>query len=619
LARKILLADDSVTAQNMGRRILLDAGYEVFTVNNGSAALKRIAEAKPDLIVLDVYMPGYGGLEVCQRIREAPETARIPVLLTVGKLEPFKPEDARRVRADAYIIKPFEASELLTALTKLEDRIVPQPQAHKAGRFAKAIASIEDSAKLGNEFGDIDTGWKNRLKIPPPHPKHEPREDHSQPPKQDSKGDSAGEIASAAAAAVPADATQEEIAAIAAAAAALAAQEQQGRQENQSASEVAKTPKPVVATETSGSDSAEAAAQSASSFAVAETPSAAESVGGEVHEVVASSDVAAAVAMEADCKASNEQATTEIKPSSTSEERTGLEEHEVDAALATLGPSHGKGTESDAQTETSAQVSEPVPVTMAAMQEFSGPRWIAEPASLTENESTLILEEEMRKAYAALSAMESGESLGDSAQVSAQSPIADPGDQTTSSSEDTIPVGSPTSLAELGQQLSEWVASAEQSADNSQVFSQAALANLDHESVPSEVKEQAMAAAAASFGTAESTAVSEASLPAQARSESAESSAPTFEGRTQQAELAAAWAQWKSEREAQPETKSAVAGNESVAAVQPETPQQSAETAKDGAEDQSAIASIVDSLLADLKPKLMEEIARKMGKDSKKK
>jgi CheY-like chemotaxis protein len=97
LARKILLADDSVTAQNMGRKILADAGYDVATVNNGSAALKRIADLKPDLIVLDVYMPGYSGLEVCQRLKDSEETAHIPVLLSVGKLEPFKPEEARRV------------------------------------------------------------------------------------------------------------------------------------------------------------------------------------------------------------------------------------------------------------------------------------------------------------------------------------------------------------------------------------------------------------------------------------------------------------------------------------------------------------------------------------------
>ena len=131
MARTVLLADDSVTAQNMGRRILMDAGYEVITVNNGSAALKKIHENRPDMIVLDVYMPGYGGLEVCQRLKESDETMKIPVLLSVGKMEPFKPEEARRVRADGHIVKPFEASELLAALARLEDRIVPQTDAQR--------------------------------------------------------------------------------------------------------------------------------------------------------------------------------------------------------------------------------------------------------------------------------------------------------------------------------------------------------------------------------------------------------------------------------------------------------------------------------------------------------
>lgn len=136
MARTVLLADDSVTAQNMGRRILMDAGYEVITVNNGSAALKKIHESPPDLIVLDVYMPGYGGLEVCQRLKESGETMRIPVLLTVGKMEPFKSDEAKRVRADGHIVKPFDASELLAALTKLEDRIVPQNESQR-GRKGK--------------------------------------------------------------------------------------------------------------------------------------------------------------------------------------------------------------------------------------------------------------------------------------------------------------------------------------------------------------------------------------------------------------------------------------------------------------------------------------------------
>jgi CheY-like chemotaxis protein len=151
LARIVLLADDSVTAQNMGRRIMTDAGYEVITVNNGSAALKKIHESHPDLIVLDVYMPGYGGLEVCQRLKESEATMKIPVLLTVGKMEPFKVDEAKRVRADGHIIKPFEASELLSALTKLEDKIVPQSE-NSRGRRGKAetrksrTALIEDPA-----------------------------------------------------------------------------------------------------------------------------------------------------------------------------------------------------------------------------------------------------------------------------------------------------------------------------------------------------------------------------------------------------------------------------------------------------------------------------------------
>ena len=155
MARKILLADDSVTAQNMGRKILADAGYDVVTVNNGSAALKRIPEINPDLIVLDVYMPGYSGLEVCQRLKDAPETAHLPVLLTVGKLEPFKAEEARRVRADGHIVKPFEASELLTAITRLEDNIVPQAE---AGRLRNEAIS-----RKAEVDASADTGWKSRL------------------------------------------------------------------------------------------------------------------------------------------------------------------------------------------------------------------------------------------------------------------------------------------------------------------------------------------------------------------------------------------------------------------------------------------------------------------------
>ena len=124
---RILFADDSMTAQNMGKKILSDAGYDVVAVSNGAAAVKKIAEQKPDIIILDVYMPGYSGLEVCEKVRASLDTAKTPVLLTVGKMEPYKPEDANRVKADGVIIKPFEASDLLAIVKKFEERIALMP------------------------------------------------------------------------------------------------------------------------------------------------------------------------------------------------------------------------------------------------------------------------------------------------------------------------------------------------------------------------------------------------------------------------------------------------------------------------------------------------------------
>jgi CheY-like chemotaxis protein len=120
-------------------------------------------------------MPGYSGLEVCQRLKDTAETAHIPVLLTVGKLEPFKPEEARRVRADGHIVKPFEASELLTAITRLEDRMVPQSEA----RFSTSVSGLErfggeERGRKAESGGETDTGWKSRLRFPSKKKKEEP-------------------------------------------------------------------------------------------------------------------------------------------------------------------------------------------------------------------------------------------------------------------------------------------------------------------------------------------------------------------------------------------------------------------------------------------------------------
>jgi CheY-like chemotaxis protein len=122
---KVLLADDNITAQRMGSKILTDAGYSVVAVSNGAAAVKKIASEKPELLILDVYMPGYTGLEVCDKVKSAAETARTPVLLTITSMEPYRPEDGVRVKADGVLTKPFEATDLLAVVRKLEEKLHP--------------------------------------------------------------------------------------------------------------------------------------------------------------------------------------------------------------------------------------------------------------------------------------------------------------------------------------------------------------------------------------------------------------------------------------------------------------------------------------------------------------
>ncbi|MCU1283727.1 MAG: response regulator receiver protein [Acidobacteriales bacterium] len=115
---KILLADDSMTAQKMGKEILTAAGYEVTAVSNGAAAAKKLVD-KFDVIILDINMPGYSGFEVCEKVRANMDIAKTPVLLTSGKMEHYEPADVQRVKADGVIIKPFEATDLIAVVKKL--------------------------------------------------------------------------------------------------------------------------------------------------------------------------------------------------------------------------------------------------------------------------------------------------------------------------------------------------------------------------------------------------------------------------------------------------------------------------------------------------------------------
>lgn len=599
MARKILLADDSVTAQNMGRRILTDAGYEVTTVNNGSAALKKVGDLKPDLIVLDVYMPGYGGLEVCQRLRESDDTARIPVLLTVGKLEPFKVDEVRRVRADAYIVKPFEASELLTALTKLEDKIVPQAQPRKPGRFPKPGETLDDFVPSGKQFGDTETGWKNRLRIPPPHHKSQPEfpepepdrtprqseSPHREEPKREpvrpivvEKETSPKPAPANGHAGLPPDITPEEIAAIQAAAAAFGSPKESKTEPVRAETEISKeTPEASSTSEVSGSPADAPQAEAKEVATTSETPA-----------TIAESLIAAETA----ASPSAEHAVTEPGK---------LAEHEVAAVLASLQAVTGADAMED---------DEPLFATMAASvhQEFSGPRWVATSVHPTEEESSLVLEQEMQKAMATLAAMNETQPDASPA-VSESISVGQALTEIIESQAKEMPTATVAGLIEeqpTSPQLTEAVAAVvEQTPVEATAF-----------------QPEAAYAAAASTGIAvgDATVSIEAATSATAP---AEVPPPVTAEPEHESELAAAWASWKQIRESvvTPQMTSQIAEVAAAAtsSAEPAVTETTAEDASTDTPDESeAIAGIVDTVLAELKPKLMQEIAKKMAKSKKK-
>jgi CheY-like chemotaxis protein len=676
LARKILLADDSVTAQNMGRKILADAGYEVITVNNGSAALKKIAEQKPDLIVLDVYMPGYSGLEVCQRLKETSETSRLPVLLTVGKLEPFKPEEAKRARADAFIVKPFEASELLSALSKLEDKIVPRSESSKLGRFSRVSAALEEGRYDKTVAIEEDVGWKDRISFPSKkREKSAPENDDNaavyNPPESERKSaekprrakaeDARVDLGALTPEGLPKDVTPEEIAALAAAAAQVKGKIAEARSEVPDQTEhVLAIPQEVTTVEQ----------KSEEKFA---------------EKIEDNTDVLGEKSSEAGSAAA---------PSPS----------DVIAALAGLNADAAAGPHANLETGISANSpiepaeNEPVTMAVAAKTESGGeaPRWKAVSVALDPEEAAISLEHEMQKAYAAFAAAEHGHApsfpavpeLG-STESSAATGSSSPSAQESSLPEPVVSIpampapevaqtltalanastdalraavqelemvaesyvgetasstllgpasaepGVAAQLTPAARQTLEAIAK-EAAATAAEESKQQEVAKLDtakpreseredrrneaeqHESRKPEEPSVAAASTSPTF-------VNEIPAERTAANQDSSSSGKIGEKESDTATTtAAAWADWRRVRESgDPKTASEVPSQQletpapkdaaamAVAAGAEKAPE---EASTESESDPAAIASIVDSVLADLRPKIFEEISRKMGK-----
>ena len=113
---KILLVDDSKTELFHLSDLLLKRGYAVRTAESGDEAMKRLAEDKPDLILMDVVMPGQNGFQLTRKITRDPRYADLPVIMCTSKNQETDRVWGMRQGARDYIVKPVNRDELLAKI-----------------------------------------------------------------------------------------------------------------------------------------------------------------------------------------------------------------------------------------------------------------------------------------------------------------------------------------------------------------------------------------------------------------------------------------------------------------------------------------------------------------------
>ena len=147
LVPRILVADDNTNIQKMVVLAFQERGIEVIAVGNGEAAVRRIPDANPDLVLADVFMPVRNGYEVCEFVKKDARFSHIPVILLVGAFDPLDEKEARRVGADGVLKKPFVPPDpliamVMSALEKNPKVIAELAKAKEAKEAAAALTAL---------------------------------------------------------------------------------------------------------------------------------------------------------------------------------------------------------------------------------------------------------------------------------------------------------------------------------------------------------------------------------------------------------------------------------------------------------------------------------------------
>ncbi len=116
--KKILVIDDEGDLLKLARTRLEASGYRVLTLDSGDRAVEFAKSEKPDLILLDIVMPGKNGCEVCKELKDDKTTSPIPVIVFTAQYpeEEYVKTNTEEIGADDYVLKPFDAQELLAKI-----------------------------------------------------------------------------------------------------------------------------------------------------------------------------------------------------------------------------------------------------------------------------------------------------------------------------------------------------------------------------------------------------------------------------------------------------------------------------------------------------------------------
>jgi signal transduction histidine kinase len=147
----VLIVDDSQSARETLLAALDGQGYQLVTAQNGSEALQLASEVRPDVILLDVMMPGMDGFEVCRRIRATPELAEVPIALLTALDDHTSLLKGLEAGADDFFTKPIERKELLVRLrtiTRLNRYRTLAEQREKLSEMAEHVVTAQEEERL---------------------------------------------------------------------------------------------------------------------------------------------------------------------------------------------------------------------------------------------------------------------------------------------------------------------------------------------------------------------------------------------------------------------------------------------------------------------------------------